>query len=145
MHTHNGSPQLRPTDAVPRRRLSLRLIAALTLALTLAGPSVAQAETPALDTQAYKAHAQGRLGGNGTQFHCLDRLWQRESGWNPNAQNRRSTAYGIPQLLDGTWAMTGIRKTSNPYRQVDAGLVYIRKRHGTACGAWNFHQAHNWY
>jgi membrane-bound lytic murein transglycosylase MltF len=76
---------------------------------------------------------------------CLDSLWTAESGWNPNAQNPTSTAYGIPQFLDATWASTGIAKTSDPYKQIDAGLIYIGNRYGSSCAAWSFHQANNWY
>ncbi|MGY1637306.1 transglycosylase SLT domain-containing protein [Geodermatophilus sp. SYSU D00742] len=131
----------------------LATVGVLTLALALAptGQSVARADgasttsTSAGEKQAYKNHALGQVGGNRTQFGCLDRLWERESGWNPRAQNPRSTAYGIPQFLDSTWAMTGIRKTSDPYRQIKAGLIYIGKRYGTPCGAWNHSQARGWY
>ena len=69
----------------------------------------------------------GKLGGNGSEFTCLENLWGKESGWNPNAQNPTSTAYGIPQFLDSTWAGTGIAKTSDGYRQIDAGLIYINE------------------
>jgi hypothetical protein len=103
---------------------------------------VAQA---ASGVQAYQSYALGKLGGNAGQSSCLNQLWQRESGWNPNAQNPSSSAYGIPQFLNSTWASTGIAKTSDPYRQIDAGLVYIRSRYGNPCGAWGFWQAHTWY
>ena len=83
--------------------------------------------------------------GSGSQFSCLENLWGKESGWNPNAQNPSSTAYGIPQFLDSTWAGTGIAKTSDPYRQIDAGLIYIDNRYGSPCGAWGHSQANGWY
>ena len=35
------------------------------------------------------------------QMPCLDKLWTRESGWNPNAHNKSSGAHGIPQALPG--------------------------------------------
>ena len=85
-----------------------------------------------------------KLGGSG-QFSCLENLWGKESGWNPNAQNPGSTAYGIPQFLDSTWASTGIAKTSDGYRQIDAGLIYIDKRYGSPCGAWAHSQSTGWY
>ena len=47
-----------------------------------------------------------------------------------------STAYGIAQFLDSTWAGTGIAKTSDGYRQIDAGLIYIENRYGSPCSAW---------
>ena len=75
--------------------------------------------------------AMQKLGGSGSEFSCLENLWGKESGWNPNAQNPTSTAYGIPQFLDSTWAGTGIAKTSDGYRQIDAGLIYIEQRYGS--------------
>ncbi len=93
----------------------------------------------------YQSYALQKLGGDSTQFSCLEKLWGKESGWNPNAQNPSSTAYGIPQFLDSTWAGTGIAKTSDGYRQIDAGLIYIQKRFGNPCGAWSHSQAKGWY
>jgi hypothetical protein len=93
----------------------------------------------------YQDYALSKLGGSGSEFTCLENLWGKESGWDPNAQNPSSTAYGIPQFLDSTWAGTGIAKTSDGYRQIDAGLIYIDQRYGSACGAWAHSQANNWY
>ena len=109
-------------------------------------PEPAPAPAPAptgTGEQAYKDYAEGQVGA--TQFDCLEDLWEAESSWNPNAQNPTSTAYGIAQFLDATWASTGIAKTSDPFRQIDAGLIYIDERYGTSCAAWSFHQANNWY
>jgi hypothetical protein len=91
----------------------------------------------------YKDYAMNKVGAG--QFGCLENLWGKESGWNPNAQNPSSSAYGIPQLLDSTWAGTGIAKTSDGYRQIDAGLVYIDKAYGSPCGAWGHSQSTGWY
>src|SRR4051812_44844432 len=55
----------------------------------------------------FKDYAMSKVG-SPQQFGCLENLWGKESGWNPNAQNRSSTAYGIPQFLNSTWASTGI-------------------------------------
>ena len=118
------------------------VVLALCVGLAFAGQSAAQA---ASGVQAYQSYALGKLGGNTAQSSCLNQLWQKESGWNPKAQNPSSTAYGIPQFLNSTWAGTGIAKTSDPYRQIDAGLVYIQKRYGTPCKAWAYWQSHRWY
>ncbi|SDY54686.1 Transglycosylase SLT domain-containing protein [Geodermatophilus africanus] len=110
-------------------------------------PEPAPAPAPAptgTGTQAYKDYAAAQVGG-GAQFDCLDALWQAESGWRPTAQNPTSTAYGIAQFLNATWASTGIAKTSDPFQQIDAGLIYIEERYGSPCAAWAFHQANNWY
>jgi hypothetical protein len=93
----------------------------------------------------YQEYALAQLGGDANEFSCLENLWGKESGWNPDAQNPSSTAYGIPQFLDSTWAGTGIAKTSDGYRQIDAGLIYINNRYGSPCGAWAHSQANNWY
>jgi hypothetical protein len=108
-------------------------------AATPAPPSTSRA----LNVDAYKAYAAGKV--DATQFSCLDQMWMHESSWNPNADNPTSTAYGIPQFLDSTWAGTGYAKTSDPYTQIDAGLVYIAKAYGTPCGAWSFWQANHYY
>jgi hypothetical protein len=93
----------------------------------------------------YQDYALSKLGGSSSEFTCLENLWGKESGWDPNAQNPSSTAYGIPQFLDSTWASTGIAKTSDGYRQIDAGLIYIDQRYGSPCGAWAHSQATGWY
>ena len=92
----------------------------------------------------FKDYAMSKVG-SAEQFSCLEKLWGKESGWNPNAQNPTSTAYGIPQFLNSTWASTGIAKTSDGYRQIDAGLIYIESRYGSACGAWAHSQSTGWY
>ncbi|MFD2090907.1 transglycosylase SLT domain-containing protein [Blastococcus deserti] len=92
----------------------------------------------------YKEYAMSKVGSAG-EFSCLENLWGKESGWNPNAQNPTSTAYGIPQFLDSTWASTGIAKTSDGYRQIDAGLIYIEDRYGSPCAAWSHSQSKGWY
>ncbi|WP_075012042.1 transglycosylase SLT domain-containing protein [Geodermatophilus obscurus] len=92
----------------------------------------------------FKDYAMAKVG-SAEQFSCLEKLWGKESGWNPDAQNPTSTAYGIPQFLDSTWASTGIAKTSDGYRQIDAGLIYIEERYGSPCEAWAHSQATGWY
>ena len=93
----------------------------------------------------FQEYALSKLGGNASEFSCLESLWGKESGWNANAQNPTSTAYGIAQFLDSTWAGTGIAKTSDGYRQIDAGLIYINNRYGSPCGAWSHSQSVGWY
>jgi len=105
----------------------------------------APARSAAAPSGSYQQYALSKLGGDSGEFSCLESLWGRESGWNPNAQNPSSSAYGIPQFLDSTWAGTGISKTSDGYRQIDAGLIYINSRYGSPCGAWGHSQSTGWY
>ncbi|MCF6745535.1 lytic transglycosylase domain-containing protein, partial [Blastococcus sp. KM273128] len=111
----------------------------LPIAYSLKEPAAAPAPAGS-----FKEYAMGKVGSAG-EFSCLESLWGKESGWNPNAQNPRSTAYGIAQFLDSTWAGTGIAKTSDGYRQIDAGLIYINNRYGSPCGAWGHSQSVGWY
>jgi hypothetical protein len=103
------------------------------------------AAAAAAPSGSFQDYALQKLGGDQSQFSCLESLWGKESGWNPNAQNPSSTAYGIPQLLNSTWASTGIAKTSDGYRQIDAGLAYIDQRYGSPCGAWSHSKSTGWY
>jgi hypothetical protein len=109
-----------------------------------AAAAQAQAAAAAAPSGSFQDYAMSKVGGSG-QFSCLENLWGKESGWNPNAQNPGSTAYGIPQFLNSTWGGTGIAKTSDGYRQIDAGLIYIDKAYGSPCGAWSHSRSTGWY
>jgi hypothetical protein len=85
-----------------------------------------------------------QMGWGEDQWPALERLVQKESSWNPTAQNPTSTAYGLFQFLDSTWANYG-QKTSDPAAQAQAGLAYIRDRYGSPASALAFHDQNNWY
>lgn len=84
-------------------------------------------------------------GWDSNQLAAWYRLGMKESGWNNNAQNPHSTAYGIGQFLNSTWGGYGIPKTSDPRLQVEAMARYIKARYGNPANALAFHNAHNWY
>ncbi|GAA5089948.1 hypothetical protein GCM10025760_14750 [Microbacterium yannicii] len=96
-----------------------------------------------------QATARAMLGGYGwgdDQFACLVPLWQKESGWNYQASNRSSGAYGIPQALPGSkMSSAGADWQTNPATQIAWGLGYIAGRYGTPCGAWGHSQSTGWY
>lgn len=121
---------------------------ALALALSLGvglvcnvSPSVADAKGHAL------ARLVARYGADGhREFACVERLWQRESGWRPLARNRSSGAYGIPQALPGDrMASVAPDWRTNPVTQVTWGLRYISGRHGTPCAALAHALRKGWY
>lgn len=93
--------------------------------------------------------ARGMLSSYGwgdDQWGCLDRLWQRESGWNHRARNPYSGAYGIPQSLPASkMASAGADYLTNPATQIRWGLGYIKDRYGSPCGAWGHSQRTGWY
>lgn len=80
-----------------------------------------------------------------SHWAALDALVMSESGWRNTAQNPTSTAYGIGQFLNSTWAGVGYRKTSDPRTQILAMLEYIARRYGNPSRAWAFKRSHNWY
>jgi hypothetical protein len=83
-------------------------------------------------------------GWTGAQWDALNQLIMDESGWRNDAQNPTSTAYGIGQFLDSTWASYG-PKTSNPRLQIIYTLEYIRERYGTPANALAHENAYHWY
>jgi hypothetical protein len=107
--------------------------------------AAAAAAAAAAPSGSFQDYARSKLGGSASEFSCLENLWGKESGWNPNAQNPGSTAYGIPQFLNSTWGTTGIAKTSDGYKQIDAGLIYIDRAYGSPCGAWSHSRSTGWY
>lgn len=88
------------------------------------------------EIEKYKLYSHIKLT-NHNEYLCLEQLWYLESKWNPRADNKRSSAYGIPQLLK--------LKVTDPYKQIDLGLIYIAKRHGTPCKALAYHLKNGYY
>jgi hypothetical protein len=78
------------------------------------------------------------------QFSCLDSLYVSESGWQIDADNPTSSAYGIPQALTRLHDLPADYMTSAE-AQIRWGLEYIQDSYGTPCSAWAFKRANNWY
>lgn len=95
-----------------------------------------------------KAIAAGLVNDRGwgdSQYTCLVKLWNRESGWRVHAHNG-SGAYGIPQALPGSkMSSAGPNWQDNAATQIKWGLGYISNRYGNPCGAWGHSQSHGWY
>lgn len=85
------------------------------------------------------AAAYGWVGG---QWNALYALWERESGWNNQAENASSGAYGIPQALPASKMYGG---TSSPTLQIQWGLGYIASRYGSPEAAWAHETQFGWY
>lgn len=94
---------------------------------------------------AVRGVAAGYGWNSGRHWDSLSKLIGKESSWNPNAQNRGSTAYGLFQFLNSTWAGVGASKTSDPAGQARAGLKYISQRYGNPEKAWAFWKKNHWY
>jgi TP901 family phage tail tape measure protein len=89
------------------------------------------------------AHAYGW----DSQWPSLYQLVQHESGFNNRAQNPTSSAYGMFQFLDSTWAGVGGHKTSDPWLQSVYGMKYIKNRYQGPNDAWSKWQSRSphWY
>ena len=96
--------------------------------------------TPAIATtenkEAYKLYAYVKLM-DSKEFICLNALWTKESNWSSVAKNKKSSAMGIPQLLN--------MKEKDPFRQIDLGIAYAQKRYSTMCNAWAFFKVKGYY
>ncbi|MEV7790481.1 transglycosylase SLT domain-containing protein [Streptomyces sp. NPDC087512] len=129
------------TVATPKKALAgAALAAAACGSLIAAGP--AQAATPASSAQ---ATAQ-KIIGDSAEYQCFSKIVDHESGWNVNATNASSGAYGLVQALPGSkMASAGSDWKTNPATQIKWGLDYMKDRYGSACDAWSFWQSNGWY
>ena len=135
-----------------RARSGLVLMALLTLVLVLIPEQTGQ--TPSFIPQMHKrtkatmeekrenkaltiSYAQA-LGYSHKNINCLITLWTGESRFDHLADNKRSTAYGIAQLLG--------ERSSQPDIQILHGIRYLNHRYeGNACRAVAFHSRHGYY
>jgi len=113
----------------PLRRIARGRCLVLLGVLCVIGITPAKAYDP--NVESYKLYAHMKLG-NDKAYRCLVTLWRLESNWSSTAKNKKSSAYGIPQLLKMT--------ERNPYKQIDLGLKYIAKRYGNPCKALDHHK-----
>lgn len=78
---------------------------------------------------------------------ALVELTARESSWNPNAKNPKSSARGLFQFLDSTrknYAWNGVN-WNDPLHQSIAGIRYVKDRYGTPEKALQFWDKNKWY
>ena len=72
------------------------------------------------------------------EWKALFTLWNKESRWDYTADNPRSSAYGIPQMLN-------MPEGTPMVKQIDLGLKYIKHRYGSPSRALAFHKQNGWY
>lgn len=71
-------------------------------------------------------------GWRGNNWKCIEKLFMAESRFDHLANNPKSSAYGIGQLLS--------EKSSDPAVQILRAYQYINHRYnGSPCKAWVFH------
>ena len=72
------------------------------------------------------------------EWNSLFTLWNKESRWDYTANNPRSTAFGIPQMID-------MPENTHMVKKIDLGLKYIQHRYGSPSRALAFHKVNGWY
>lgn len=71
------------------------------------------------------------------QRQCIYKLFTKESRFDNFADNKKSSAFGIAQMLK--------EESKDPAIQILNAYRYIIHRYGTPCKAWNHHLSRNWY
>ena len=79
------------------------------------------------------------------EYEALHELIDRESKWDSDAQNPKSTAYGLAQFLDKTWDLVGIEKSADYRIQLIAAQKYVIMRYGSWVKALEHHKQYGWY
>ena len=93
---------------------------------------------PAASRSFVRVYVQ-ELGWNDKEWKCLDELVNRESRWDMRADNPKSSAFGLFQVLK-------TKEDSTLKDQVEAGIRYIDSRYdGSSCEALSHHNRRNWY
>lgn len=118
-----------PLGRIARRRC-LVLVGVLCINSLIAINTALAIDKNSIKHYEYKAFA-ALIINDSKQMRCLDKLWTKESNWRPTAKNKKSSAFGIPQLLKMT--------ETNPYRQIVLGIKYVEHRHKSPCKALAFH------
>jgi hypothetical protein len=79
------------------------------------------------------------------EYVALHELIMLESSWNPDARNRKSSAYGLGQLVDQTWKDLDIEKSDDFRIQLIAAHKYVMQRYGSWQKALEFHKRNGYY
>lgn len=83
------------------------------------------------------AFAKAGYGWTPNQQDCIIKLFTKESRFDHLADNPKSTAFGIGQVLS--------EKSKDPAIQILRAYKYIEHRYTEPCNALRFHYRNNWY
>ena len=97
------------------------------------------------DTVAQVKEVFARHGWTGSEWDAAQWIIGKESGWNPQATNPSSGAYGLFQFLGSTKDQYLPGPDYSVPTQADAGARYIKNRYGSPTSAKAFWEANNWY
>jgi hypothetical protein len=99
--------------------------------------------TGSLQELAFSMLSQRGWGGQWSAFNALE---NREAGWNMNAVNPSSGAYGLAQFINGAGEYAQYGGTwLTAAGQLTGMLNYIAQRYGSPNAAWGHEMAAGWY
>ncbi len=98
------------------------------------------------EIQNYARSMMSSYGWDDSEWGALVQIINHESGWKPNAVNKKSGACGLFQALPcKKMAKYGSDYRTNYKTQIKFGFAYIKNRYKTPTKAWAFWQKHHWY
>ncbi|MDX2678482.1 transglycosylase SLT domain-containing protein [Streptomyces sp. NY05-11A] len=131
--------------ASPKKALTTVAVAAATAGMALAAAPAHAATSSVSSTPQAQAIAHKMIP-NTAQYNAFSNIVKHESGWDVNATNASSGAYGLVQALPGNkMASAGSDWKTNAKTQIKWGLDYMNSRYGSPLAAWSFWQANGWY
>jgi hypothetical protein len=129
--------------ASPKKAITTVAMAAATAGLVL---TAAPAQAATTDSSSHAKAIAQKLIPNDTQYAAFSKIVEHESGWDVDATNSSSGAYGLVQALPGSkMASAGSDWKTNAETQIEWGLDYMNDRYGSPTAAWAFWQANGWY
>ena len=117
-----------------RRALARGLFIA-SMAIALSCVTIIKAEAKPFNVMNVKLYAYNKL--TWDQFQCYNWLIIAESNW--NYKSRNGSHYGLGQMRSKWYG------TLNPYEQIDAHLIYVKHRYGSACKAYDHWEKYRWH
>jgi hypothetical protein len=108
-------------------------------------PPAVQKKEPRKPDFPVSARSYARSMVSAKEYQALHELIMLESSWNPDARNRKSTAYGLGQFVDKTWDLVGIEKSDDFRIQLIAAHKYVMQRYGSWQKALEFHKRNGYY
>ncbi|WP_432158961.1 MULTISPECIES: transglycosylase SLT domain-containing protein [unclassified Streptomyces] len=136
---------IRRVASAPKKVLTTAAVVTATAGMALAAAPAHAAPASADSAGQAKAIAKKMIP-NAAQYNAFSKIVEHESGWDVDAVNASSGAYGLVQALPGSkMASAGSDWKTNAATQIKWGLDYMNSRYGSPVGAWNFWQAHHWY
>ncbi|MFE2265737.1 aggregation-promoting factor C-terminal-like domain-containing protein [Streptomyces griseosporeus] len=131
--------------AAPKKVLTTAAVAAATAGMALTA-APAHAAAASADSAAQAKAIAHKMIPDAAQYQAFSHIVEHESGWDVDATNSSSGAYGLVQALPGTkMASAGADWKTNAATQIKWGLDYMNSRYGSPVAAWNFWQANGWY